>query len=87
MLLSDESHFLLYKSDERTHVLQEVGHIFTEDLSYQCKPMIMDQFMLCVLSTMGAKLCLVLLTRDVKTFSYQLLLEEEMVPNAGKNFG
>ena len=31
MLLSDESHFLLYKADERAHGLQEVGHIFSED--------------------------------------------------------
>ena len=47
----------------------------------------MDQFMFRVLSTMGAKLCLVLPSRDVKAASYQLLLEEEMVPNAGKHFG
>ena len=47
----------------------------------------MDQLMFCVLSTMGAKLCLVLLTRDVKTASYQLLLEEEMVPSIRKHFG
>ena len=40
-----------------------------------------------VLSIKGAKLCLILLTRDVKTASYQLLLEEEMIPNAGKHFG
>ena len=43
--------------------------------------------MLRVLFTTGAKLCLVLPSRDVKAASYQLLLEEEMVPNAGKHFG
>ena len=36
---------------------------------------------------MGANLCLVLLTRDVKTASHQLLPEEEMAPNAGKHCG
>ena len=40
-----------------------------------------------VLSTMGANLCRVVLTRNVKTTWYQLLLEEEMIPNAGKDFG
>ena len=35
-----------------------------------------------VLSIKGAKLCLILLTRDVKTASYQLLLDEGMIPNA-----
>ena len=49
--------------------------------------MIMDQLMFRVLFTTGAKLCLVLPSRDVKAASYQLLLEEEMVPNAGKYFG
>ena len=43
--------------------------------------------MFLMLSTMGAKLCLLLLTRDFKTAPYQLLLEEKMVPNAGKHFG
>ena len=47
----------------------------------------MDQLMFHVLSDMGANLCLVVLTRNVKTISYQLLLEEKMVPNAGKHFG
>ena len=46
----------------------------------------MNQLMFCVLSTMGAKLCLALPSRDVKAASYQLLLKEEMVPNAGKHF-
>ena len=36
---------------------------------------------------MGAKLCLVLLTRDVKTASHQLLPEEKMALNAGKHCG
>ena len=48
--------------------------------------MIIVQLMFHVLSTMGIKLCLLLQTRDVKTAPYQLLLEEEMVPNTGKHF-
>ena len=39
------------------------------------------------LSNMGAKLGLVVLTINVKAASYQLFLEEKMVPNVGKNFG
>ena len=35
----------------------------------------------------GAKLCQILLTRDVKTVLYQLLLVEEIVPNVEKHFG
>ena len=46
----------------------------------------MGQFMFRELSTLGAKQCLVVLTRNVKNASYQLLLKEEMVPNAGKQF-
>ena len=37
-----------------------------------------------MLSSMRAKLRLVVLTRNVQTGSYQLLLDVEMVPNAGK---
>ena len=47
----------------------------------------MYQVMFRVLFTTGVKLRLVLPSRDVKAASYQLLLEEEMVPNAGKHFG
>ena len=47
----------------------------------------MDRFMFHVLSAMEAKLCLVVLARNVKSASYQLLLEEKMVQNAGKQFG
>ena len=46
----------------------------------------MDQFMFWELSTMVTKQCLVVLTRNVKTPSYQLLLKEKMVPNVGKQF-
>ena len=47
----------------------------------------MDQFMFfCVLSTTRAKPRLVVLTRNVQTGSYQLLLDEEIVPNVGKHF-
>ena len=38
-----------------------------------------------MLSTTRAKLCLVVLTRNVQTGSYQLLPDGEMVPNVGKN--
>ena len=48
--------------------------------------LMMDQFMFRVLSTMRAKPYRVVQTRNVKTASYQFLLEEEMVPNAGKHF-
>ena len=46
----------------------------------------MGQFKFRELSIVGAKQCLVVLTRNVKNASYQLLLKEEMVPNAGKQF-
>ena len=53
----------------------------------KCKPIMMGQFMFHELSTLGAKQCLVVLIRNVKNASYQLLLKEEMVPNARKQFG
>ena len=39
-----------------------------------------------MLSTTRAKLCRVVLTRNVQSGSYHLLLDEEMVPNVGKHF-
>ena len=78
-MFSDELHFLLYEADERVHVLQELGHILSEDISKQCIPIMVNHFMFGVPSTMGAKLGLVVLTRNDELASYQLQLEEEMV--------
>ena len=46
----------------------------------------MDHLMFHVLSIKRAKLCLILVIEDVKTASYQFLLEEKMIPNAGRHF-
>ena len=43
--------------------------------------MIMDQFMFGVISAMGAKVGQDVLTGNVLVTSYQLVLEEQVVPN------
>ena len=87
VLFSDESRFLLYKADGRIRVRREVGQRFSQECIMPTRAHGGGSVHVWGAIHYGGKLGLVVLTGNVTAASYQVLLEEEMVPYAGEHFG
>ena len=87
VLFSDESRFLLYTADGRVTVRRQVGQRFNQDCIIPTRAHGGGSVHVWGAIHYGGKLGLVVLEGNVNAASYQLLLEEEMVPYAGEHFG